>query len=65
MEPLIKERRELVTEGKRNDLIFSHMFGMFTWEIKKKTKTKPKKPTKPWNSCFNRHLGILNQIGSS
>lgn len=37
MEPLIKERRELVTEGKRNDLIFSHMFGMFTWEIKKKT----------------------------
>ena len=36
MEPLIKERRELVTEGKRNDLIFSHMFGMFTWEIKKK-----------------------------
>lgn len=59
MEPLIKERRELVTEGKRNDLIFSHMFGMFTWEIKKKNQNKTKKTHKTLELLFQQTLGYF------
>lgn len=57
MELLIKEKRELVTEGKRNDLIFSHMFGMFTWEIKNKTKTNKKHKT--LELLFQQTLGYF------